>query len=137
MDLDTIFKVIMILFGGVITFSSFVAAVVYLTDQHKKGIRSELKEDFENMNKKIDDFQADVNTRFDLMDQKHEKSDLAMCQNFLVNCLTNFERGIGDQAMIQRFWKQYDYYIGKGKNSYIKSRVKELEADGKLARLDQ
>lgn len=38
-EIDTILKVIGIIMGSIITFSAFVAAIVYLLNQHKKSTR--------------------------------------------------------------------------------------------------
>lgn len=147
MDLDTVIKVIGIIMGSIITFSAFVAAVVYLLDQHKKTTRALLKEDFEQINKKIDDFHDEVkeelsdfhdevNKRFDNVEAKQEKAALESCKNFLVKCLDDFEHGKKvSSVLMDRFWKQYDYYISRGQNSSIKTRTEALVASGVISRI--
>jgi cell shape-determining protein MreC len=136
MDIDTILKVIAIIMGSIVSFSAFVAAVVYLIDQRKKSARSMLQEDFDKINKKIDDFKESVDKRFDDLEKKHEKSDMEACKNFLVKCLDSFENDKKvSSVLIDRFWHEYDYYIEKGKNSSIKSRTQELVSSGQLKRI--
>ena len=138
MDIDTILKVIGIVMGSIITFSAFVAAVVYLLEQHKKGTRALLQEDFKQINEKIDNFHTEVNGRFDKVDERQANSDMAACKNFLVRCLDDFEQGKKTSPVtIERFWNQYDYYISKGKNSSIKSRTQYLVSTGQLQRISK
>lgn len=134
MDLDTILKIVALFFGGIITLSSFVAAVVYLTDQYKKTAIAANAEEFKKLNTKIDDFKNDVNKRFDTVEAKQEKSDIEACKNFLVRCLDDFERGIVSPVIVERYWKEFDYYIAKGKNSSIKTRTNALVQSGVLTR---
>ena len=122
---------------GVIMAGAFVGAVIYLKATLKDTIKDVQKEDFEDMHDSIDDLKITMNNGFNDVNSRIDKSDMEACQNFLVHCLTDFDKGIGDSAMIQRFWKQYDYYIDHDGNSYIKSRVEDLKAQGKLRKLDK
>lgn len=126
---------IVALVGAVITLAAFIKAVVYLRNEMKKVITGTVSPEIADMNEKIDELKSDMNQGFSEVNKKIDKSDMEACQNFLVHCLTDFDRGIGDDAMLQRFWKQYDYYIDHDGNSYIKSRVEDLKASGKLRRL--
>lgn len=121
--------------GAIITLAAFVKAVVYLRDEMQKIITGTVSPEIADVNKKIDGLRSDMNQGFSEVNTKIDKSDMEACQNFLVHCLTDFDRGIGDDAMLQRFWKQYDYYIDHDGNSYIKSRVEDLKASGKLRTL--
>lgn len=123
--------------AGIIALAAFIKAVAYLKKQMEGAIEGMLTDKFTDVNNKIDGLQTDMNQGFSDINQKIDKSDMEACQNFLVHCLTDFDRGIGDDAMLQRFWKQYDYYIDHDGNSYIKSRVEDLKQSGKLRALDK
>ncbi len=120
---------------GVVLLASFIGALIYFKATMKETIKEVQKEDFDGVRSSIDELKEDMNQRFDSTNEKIDKSDMEACQNFLVHCLTDFDKGIGDSAMVQRFWKQYDYYIDHDGNSYIKSRVEDLKAQGKLRKL--
>lgn len=54
-------------------------------------------------------------------------------KNFLVQCISNIEQGEEmEEIELERFHESYKKYIDGGGNSYIKSRVEKLKAEGKL-----
>lgn len=60
--------------------------------------------------------------------------DKAMCKNFLVQCLADFEKGnkLSD-VEVERFWEQYDHYINElHENTYIKEWTERLKKEGKI-----
>ncbi len=128
---------IAVVVAGIIGLAAFVKAVLYLKKQMKDAVEGVLADKFTGVNNKIDGLQTDMNQGFSDIHQKIDKSDMEACQNFLVHCLTDFDRGIGDDAMLQRFWKQYDYYRSHDGNSYIKNRVEDLVQNGKLRQFDK
>lgn len=59
--------------------------------------------------------------------------DLETTKNFLVRCIADIERG---EAMAEtekeRFYEQYEHYLKKGGNTYIKTKVERLQQEGRL-----
>ena len=66
--------------------------------------------------------------------KKHiDNVDLNTCKNFLVARISEIERGDGlGEVESERFWEQYQHYLEKGGNSYIRHKVEQLKEDGKL-----
>lgn len=118
--------------GGFIFLSSFIAALVYLYGQYKKATLAMLDGKFDETNKKVDNLQADMNERFEDMDQKRKESDYEACKNFLVHALHDIEQGADDEILKERVHEQYKHYKKMDGNSYIESRIKKLEGEGKL-----
>ena len=80
-----------------------------------KGNFDELRDDIKSLKKHIDEV------------------DLENCKNFLVRVLADIERGTPkDEVEMMRFWEEYQHYITKGGNSYIKEKVEKCRRDGKL-----
>lgn len=101
---------------------ALITGVVYLKKQLEQVLKDAMKNEFEQINKKID-----------TLDGKVDKVDMQSCKNFLVQFLSNIEKGMTiDEIQKQRFWEQYEHYIKIGGNSYIKSKVDQFKAEGKL-----
>lgn len=67
------------------------------------------------------------------IDNKLEEIHSDSSKNYIVLFLEDLERGEEvSSTAIQRFYELYDDYIAKGKNGYIKSKVKELQDKGVL-----
>lgn len=76
---------------------------------------------------------AALDEKFDDLDKKVDKVDMETCKNFLVRFLADIEKGnaVGDIER-QRFWEEYEHYLQKGGNSYVKEWVERLKREGKL-----
>lgn len=62
-----------------------------------------------------------------------DKVDMETCKNFLVRCIADVERGdVLCETETERFYEQYEHYLSKGGNTYIKTKVEKLISDGKL-----
>ena len=67
-----------------------------------------------------------------LMDQI-ASVDLETTKNFIVRCIADIERGeVMAETEKERFYEQYEHYIKKGGNTYIKAKVERLQAEGRL-----
>lgn len=101
---------------------ALIGGIAFLTKSLKKVISDLLKDEFEAVRKDIADLKKDLG-----------KVDMENCKNFIVRFLSDVERGdyISD-AELQRFWEEYQHYIDKGGNSYIKEWVGKLQREGKL-----
>ena len=99
-----------------------IASVVYLKNKVKEWIEEFLDKRFEAINKRFDDVEGKI-----------DKVDMETCKNFLVRYLADVENGsdILPQEN-QRFWEEYQHYIDKDGNSYIKEWVNKLKNKGLL-----
>lgn len=91
----------------------------------------------DDINSRIDKVDDTLHERMDKVDseinKRMDKVDLESCKNFLVRCLSDLEKGEElSEATKIRFGEQYDHYIGKGENSYIKSATERFREEGKL-----
>lgn len=99
-----------------------ITGLAFLIKQVKAFLSNMFKEEFDTLNKKMDNLQ----TRIDDV-------DMASCKNYLVYFLSNVDQGQQiDEIEKERFWEQYQHYEKIGGNSYIKRKVEQLKADGKL-----
>lgn len=88
-----------------------------------------LKTALEPTNKKIDE----INHKVDLLEAKHDQSDMSRVKDFLVDFAARLERNEPvDEEELERFWENYDFYNRHGGNSYIHGKVEKLKAQGKL-----
>ena len=100
----------------------FVGAVGYLHTKLKKWIAHSQDEQLQTITKEIEALQ-----------RRLDNVDMESCKNFLVRCLTDFERGDQiSETELERFWEQYGYYEKHGGNTYISKRVAKLEHEGRL-----
>lgn len=104
-----------------------IVGIRQLKKEIKDAIAESLKDEFQEINNKLDSMQAHV-----------EKIDEQACKNFLVRYLADIERGvlIFDSEK-SRFWEEYDHYVDPDEidgNSYIKEWVAKLKEEGKLRR---
>lgn len=59
--------------------------------------------------------------------------DLENCKNYLVMYLASVDRGESKDAIEEeRFYEELEHYYKIGGNSYIKTKVEQLKAAGKL-----
>ena len=62
-----------------------------------------------------------------------DKVDKETTKNFLVRCIADLERGdMISETEKERFYEQYEHYLSQGGNTYIKSKVDKLIAEGRL-----
>ena len=117
--------------AGVIFIVALIAGVQNLKKNIKTWIEDGLKARFDAIDKQNEKILAkidDVETRLD-------KVDMENCKNYLVTFMAEVRRGeTKDPTEIQRFWEEYDHYISKGGNSYVREGVEELKAKGYLGR---
>ena len=82
----------------------------------------EQKKDNEDMKKSLEDLKAQL-----------ADVDLENCKNYLVTFLAETERGeLKDEIEIQRFYEEYQHYIDKGGNSYVKEKYAKMKQKGYL-----
>ena len=107
---------------AVAAIAAFIIAVVKIKDAVKKWLEALLKEKFDGLDKSIKEVKTTV-----------DKVDLENCKNYLVTFLSSTERGeIKDEIEISRFWEEYNHYVEKGGNSYIKEKTSKLKNKGYL-----
>lgn len=74
-----------------------------------------------------------INQRLDNLEKRNERQDMENVKNYLVLFMADMERNEKpDEVEILRFEEQYEYYVNKGGNSYIKKKYKKLKDEGKL-----
>ncbi len=62
-----------------------------------------------------------------------DKVDKETTKNFLVRCIADLERGdVISETEKERFYEQYEHYLSQGGNTYIKSKVDKLIAEGRI-----
>ena len=99
-----------------------ITGIAFLLNQIKKWIQNALKDEFEDVNKKIDDLSSTV-----------KQVDMGAVKNYLVSFLSDVEKDNPiDEIERERFWEQYEHYLKIGGNSYIKRKVEQLTSEGKL-----
>lgn len=100
----------------------FIVAIIAAAQSLKKSIKSWLNAILKERFDIIDKSQAEIIKRLDTV-------DLENCKNYLVTFLSEVNRGEPkDETEIQRFWEEYEHYIDKGGNSYIRNKVEDLKA---------
>lgn len=112
---------------------AFVAALitggVKIKDAVKKWLTATLKESFDAQKRETDEIKKTVD---DIKGQL-DKVDLENCKNYLVTFLAETERGEQkDEIEIQRFYEEYQHYVEKGGNSYVKEKFAKLKQKGLL-----
>lgn len=112
---------------------AFIAALITggikIKDSVKKWLTGILAEKFEEQKKATDA----VKTSVDELRRQLCTVDLENCKNYLVTYLAEIERGEPkDEIEVQRFYEEYQHYVDKGGNSYIKEKVAKLKQKGLL-----
>ena len=101
---------------------ALITGIAFLLSKTKLWLKSALKDEFEPINKNINEMRTDI-----------QQVDLNACKNFLVRSLGDIEKGVPiDEIEKERLWEQYEHYQKIGGNSYIKRKVEQLQNDGKL-----
>ena len=100
-----------------------IVGIKQLKKEIKEAIAESLKNQFEEVNSKLDGLKSSINAL-----------DVQTTKNFLVRYLSDVEReDVIYDAEKQRFWEEYDHYTKElGENSFIKEWVKDLQKEGKL-----
>lgn len=102
---------------------------------------SKVKNAFEGFKRTINGWVVDelkpqfvkINERLDNLEKRNERQDMENIKNYLVLFMADIERNEKpDEVEILRFEEQYDYYVKKGGNSYIKKKYNKLKEEGKL-----
>ena len=107
---------------GIAFFVGIITGIGVISNQMKKWIQQSMQEpldtikaDIKSINKRIDDVEMNA------------------CKNFLVARISEVDKGNKmDDIEAERFWEQYQHYSDIGGNSYIKRKVEQLKAEGKL-----
>lgn len=110
-------------FGVALAFLvALFSGISFMNSKLKDWLSNLLKDRFDSTDKKIDD-----------LSDKIADVDMESCKNFLVRVLGDVELGREmDEVVMQRFYEQYQHYIDKGGNTYIKHKVEKLETEHKL-----
>lgn len=90
-----------------------------------------------HLQKWINDAMADqlkaIKSEIKTVSDKVDNVDMESCKNYLVVFLSGVEKGnTVDEIERERFYEQFQHYVGIGGNSYIRRKVEQLEAAGKL-----
>ena len=91
------------------------------------AVRKAVNKAFEPLNKRMDEIEEN-------MSKKIEEVELQSTKNFLIQELSEIKRSDKpiDEVTKKRFFEEYDAYIGKKQNSYIKHEVEECKKNGLL-----
>ncbi len=85
------------------------------------------------LNKLFEGQIQEFDKRMNTLEKRIDRVDLESCKNYLVNFLSDVERGKElDEIELERFYEEYEHYIDAGGNSYIKHKVEKLKSEGKL-----
>lgn len=99
-----------------------ITGIGFLLKQLKSLLTNAFKDEFEQLNTKMDTLQSRMN-----------EVDMASCKNYLVSFLSDVDQGQPiDEIEKERFWEQYQHYEKIGGNSYIHRKVEQLKSEGKL-----
>lgn len=108
--------------GLVITFIvGLITGIGFLHNSLTKYITMTLKEQFDGIGKKIDN-----------LSEKIKDVDMDTSKNFIVARLAEAEKSHLNEIEKERLWEVYRHYEEIGGNGYVKSKVEQLKADGKL-----
>ena len=108
--------------GGVVLLAGFIKGVRELKKSVKEWITKLLEDSFQSLSKQLSTLQERV-----------DDIDVSTCKNFLVARLAEIERGHElDEIETERFWEQYEHYLAIGGNTYIKRKVEQFKAEGKI-----
>lgn len=121
-----------------------ISSVAFLHKSLREWLFKLLKDEFDRLDKKVDDFSENVDTkiqvltdnfdrRIDDLSESIENVDRNSCRNFIVTFLSSVENDepVGETETV-RFWKLYKRYKDFGGNGYIAAKVEKLQSEGKL-----
>ena len=123
---EAVVAILAILAGAV----TFFKSADFLLNKASKVFGKIVAANLKSTNQKIDSLVEDV----EKARTQALNADLASCKNFLVRFLADVEQGQPvDEVERIRFWETYHHYsVELGQNSYIKEKVANLKAQGKL-----
>ena len=85
------------------------------------------------INQAMSDQLEAIKSEFKAVSAKVDNVDMESCKNYLVVFLSGVDKGnTVDEIEKERFYEQFQHYSSIGGNSYIKRKVEQLEAEGKL-----
>ena len=121
--------------GQIAMVVSFIVALItgltFLLNRIKALIASAMTDEF----RKINDRFAELENKIEQCSVCLNDIDSNATKNFLVRVLADIEQGqVLDSVEWARFWEQYDHYIKRGGNSYIREKVEFLKDRGLLNR---
>ena len=113
----------------------FIVALIAGVQNLKKNIKTWIEESLKTRFDAIDKQNEKILAKIDDVDTRLDKVDMENCKNYLVTFLAEVRRGeVKDPTEVQRFWEEYDHYISKGGNSYVREGVEELKTKGYLGK---
>lgn len=124
-----------------ITFLIALAGGIYAIYRGvKKGVKDMLKTEFDNLGEKISnvetkvtDLEGKVDADNASLSEKIDELRMHNTKSFLIRYMSDVERGVMiHEAERERFAEEWDYYISKDGNSYLKAWYNKLEAKGYL-----
>lgn len=109
---------------------AFIKGCEYLVQKSSNAFSKAVEENLKPVNARIDTLIKEVQN----VENQAYNADLNSCKNFLVRFLADIEQGQPvDEVERMRFWETYQRYtVELGQNSYIKEKVSNLKAQGKL-----
>ena len=115
--------------AAVAMIAAMITGLGIIGQRLKKYIQSA----FSDSTKEITERISDLENKIKQLENRIEKVDQEACKNYLVPFLAGVDRGNPvDEIEKQRFFEEYQHYTQAGGNSYIKSKVKKLQNEGKL-----
>ncbi len=113
--------------GGISEVLKFLIEFCGLVFTIYYAVKKAVNKAFEPLNKRMDQME-------ETMDKRMEEVELQATKNFLIQELSEIKRSKEplDEVTKKRFFEEYDSYIGKKQNSYIKHEVEECQKKGLL-----
>ena len=106
---------------GIAFIVALITGISYMNDKLKEWITDSLKDNFDAVNKHIDDLEEKIST-----------VDMEQTKSFLVRCIGDIEDGGISETELQRFFEQYEHYLAMDGNTYIRHKVEQLMQEGKI-----
>ena len=115
--------------GGIGIIVALGAGAYKLWQGFKTAVGNAVSEQFEALSGTI----CEIKTSLSDLEARINEVDMEGCKNFLVRCISDFEKNQPvNETELERFWEQYDYYLEHDGNSYIRTKVEKLKAEGKI-----
>ena len=107
---------------AITTIAGLISGIGFLHSKLKKFVAVSLRSELESINNKLES-----------LDKKINVVDIEATKNYLVDHITEIERGAPlEEVERERFYEQYEHYTKSGGNSYITKKVERLEKDWRL-----
>ena len=100
---------------------ALITGISFIVDKFKEFITDSLKDNFDGVNKHIDELETKITT-----------VDMEQTKSFLVRCIGDIEDGGISETELQRFFEQYEHYLAMDGNTYIKHKVEQLMQEGRI-----